>query len=188
MAEVLIIGGGVAGLEAALTLARSGVRSIMVEKNTALGGQARHYNCKAVDGICQACGACLALQKAEEALKEDYIRILPGAEITGVEKDHGSYSVAVRYKEQLLYPTVAGIVVAVGLSLWPAEKRGEFGYTRLPGVITSLDLEIILQQTPEALGLAPRIAFIQCVGSRDTVREFPTVPGYAAFMYPGWLT
>ena len=98
MAEVLIIGGGVAGLEAALTLARSGVRSIIVEKNTALGGQARHYNCKAVDGVCQACGACLALQKAEEALKDDYIRILVGAEIAGLENDHGSYTVAIRYK------------------------------------------------------------------------------------------
>ena len=130
-----------------------------------------------------ACGACLALQKAEEALKEDYIRILPSGN-NWCRKDHGSYSVAVRYKEQLLYPTVAGIVVAVGLSLWPAEKRGEFGYTRLPGVITSLDLEIILQQTPEALGLAPRIAFIQCVGSRDTVRGVPYCSRVCCFYVP----
>jgi len=60
---------------------------------------------------------------------------------------HGSYTVAIRYKEQLLNQTVTGIVVAVGLSLWPTEKRGEFGYTQLPGVVTSLDLEIILQQS-----------------------------------------
>ena len=78
--------------------------------------------------------------------------------------------------------TVTGIVVAVGLSLWPTEKRGEFGYTRCP-VVTSLDLEIILQQSPKhwsgtAGGFRPVCWFTRfCPG-------FPTVLGYAVLCTP----
>ncbi|UCH23448.1 MAG: CoB--CoM heterodisulfide reductase iron-sulfur subunit A family protein [Deltaproteobacteria bacterium] len=62
--KVLIIGGGVAGLSAALGLARLGLEVQIVEKKSFLGGHAIRFSCKATDR-CVKCGAC----RVEETLK-----------------------------------------------------------------------------------------------------------------------
>lgn len=64
------------------------------------------------------------------------------------------------------------VVLATGFAPFPAERKGQFGYGRLPGVITTMDLERGLwQHGPEYLShLMPgsrRVAFVHCVGSRD---------------------
>lgn len=64
------------------------------------------------------------------------------------------------------------VVLATGFAPFPAERKGQFGYGRLPGVITTMDLERGLwQHGPDYLShLMPgsrRVAFVHCVGSRD---------------------
>ncbi len=60
--HVLVIGGGVAGLTTAHALARDGVKTTLIEKESFLGGHAIQYACKATDQ-CVKCGACLAETK-----------------------------------------------------------------------------------------------------------------------------
>lgn len=64
------------------------------------------------------------------------------------------------------------VVLATGFEQFPASRKGQFGYGRLPGVITTMDLERGLwQHGLEYLSrLMPgsrRVAFVHCVGSRD---------------------
>ena len=64
------------------------------------------------------------------------------------------------------------VVLATGFEPYPAARKGQLGYGRLPGVITTMDLEKGLwQHGPEYLSrLMPgsrRVAFVHCVGSRD---------------------
>lgn len=167
MAEVLVIGGGVAGMEAALTLVRKGIKSIIVEKGSTLGGQAARYNCKSLDGVCQACGACLALQKSREVAGEEMIQVFLSTTVIEVKQVPTGYAVVLSTGGVNSRVEVRGIIVAAGLSTFPSEARGEFGYLRLPGVVTALDLEAILRECPEALGVSPHVAFIQCLGSRE---------------------
>jgi len=71
---------------------------------------------------------------------------------------------------------VGAIILAPGFTTFPAELKAEYGYRRYPNVITSLDFERILSASGPyeghikrpSDGKAPKkIAWIQCVGSRD---------------------
>lgn len=57
LTDVFLLGGGIAGLQAALELSRMGLRSVVAEKAPFLGGHVASLSCKATDR-CQRCGAC----------------------------------------------------------------------------------------------------------------------------------
>ncbi len=70
---------------------------------------------------------------------------------------------------------VGSVLVAVGFQEFDARKLGAYGYGRLPNVVTSLELERMLNASgvtrghvvrPSDLKTPRRIAFIQCVGAR----------------------
>jgi heterodisulfide reductase subunit A-like polyferredoxin len=71
---------------------------------------------------------------------------------------------------------VGSIVVATGFDPFDAKLKGEYGYGRMPNVVTSLEFERILSASGPFQGQVKRpsdgkhpvkIAWIQCVGSRD---------------------
>ena len=71
---------------------------------------------------------------------------------------------------------IGAVILAPGIELYDAEKKGEYGYRRFPNVISGMDYERILSasgpygghiQRPSDGAEPKRIAFIQCVGSRD---------------------
>jgi len=77
-------------------------------------------------------------------------------------------------KEKVI--TVGALVLTPGYDLYDAEKKGEYGYRRFPNVLSSMDYERILSasgpfkgyiQRPSDGAEPKKIAFIQCVGSRD---------------------
>ncbi|MDH5714864.1 MAG: FAD-dependent oxidoreductase [Candidatus Aminicenantes bacterium] len=83
--------------------------------------------------------------------------------------------------EQLEELSVGAIILAPGYRLFPAEEAQEFGYGRFPNVVSSLQFERILSASGPYMGkvLRPsdqekpkKIAFIQCVGSRDVERNY----------------
>ena len=66
--------------------------------------------------------------------------------------------------------TVDTVVVATGFDIFDAHRKAVYGYGRFENVITSLELERMIVHSAEGNPLRPmgkRIAFIQCVGSRD---------------------
>ncbi|MFQ6035950.1 MAG: FAD-dependent oxidoreductase, partial [Sedimentisphaerales bacterium] len=77
-------------------------------------------------------------------------------------------------KQKLL--NVGAVILAPGYKLYDAEQKGEYGYRRFANVISGLDYERILSASGPFSGSIrrlsdgaepKRIAFIQCVGSRD---------------------
>jgi heterodisulfide reductase subunit A-like polyferredoxin len=100
--------------------------------------------------VCSWCGLCEKVCEAEAILYND------------------------KPKERSL--GVGAIILAPGFDLYDAEKKAEYGYRRFPNVLSGMDYERILSasgpysghiQRPSD-GVAPKkIAFIQCVGSRD---------------------
>ncbi|KPJ54208.1 hypothetical protein AMJ39_01245 [candidate division TA06 bacterium DG_24] len=72
---------------------------------------------------------------------------------------------------------VGAIVVATGLDLFDPSQLVEYGYGRIPNVITGLEYERLINATGPTQGhllrpsdgkLAERVGYVQCVGSRDT--------------------
>jgi len=89
-------------------------------------------------------------------------------------------------KEEIIEIEVGVIIVAVGYDLYIPTDNPLYGYGRYPNVITTMELErIILAAGPTggkllrpSDGKKPhRIAFIQCVGSRD-VNKYPYCSGF----------
>ena len=79
-------------------------------------------------------------------------------------------------KERIVDLKVGSIILALGFEEFRPEELGELGYGRYPNVVTSIEFERILSASGPYAGLLVRpsdgeiprrIAFIQCVGSRD---------------------
>jgi len=193
--HVLVIGGGAAGISAALGLASLGHPVSLVEKETQLGGQAFAYGCKATEE-CLLCGVCLLHDALREVKEEERIEVLTGANVEKIEGELGRFTVQVVVRQvhdstelAEAHPESApadrgadgagerrelragAVVLAVGFEPFEASLKGEFGYGRYPHVITALDAERILKDKGKILkaggGEPRRVAFIQCVGSRD---------------------
>ena len=78
--------------------------------------------------------------------------------------------------EEIIEVEVGAIIVATGYDLYPKEKIGEYGYGRYEDVIDSLQFERLISSTGPTGGelrrpsdgkVPKKIAFVQCVGSRD---------------------
>jgi len=84
--QVLIIGGGIAGLSAAWELARLKVDVLILEKTSFLGGHAIQFCCKATDE-CEKCGACAVENKLKEVLQEPRIKVYLKSELKEVTRN-----------------------------------------------------------------------------------------------------
>jgi len=84
--NVMVIGGGIAGLATALTLSDLGIRVDLVEKSDFLGGHAIRFACKATDQ-CVKCGACMVEEKLGQAVADPSIRLLTGCRIENIERN-----------------------------------------------------------------------------------------------------
>ena len=98
-----------------------------------------------------------------ERIKSERIRCFLGQEVRQIAPD----GVTLRSKERILGEAV---VVATGFSLFDAHRKQEYGYGLYNNVITSVDLERMMNSGKVMLadGSEPqRIAILHCVGSRD---------------------
>lgn len=168
--NVLVIGGGVAGLTAAHELAKLGIKVELVEKNSFLGGHAVQFTCKATES-CAKCGACMAEEKLHNVITSGNIRTLTDSKISKISKTiRFNYDIQ---SDQTVHSSSAdAVIVATGFDTFDPSKK-PYGYGVFQNVVTNLDLERMLRKSGNAVkpsdGIPPdKIAFIQCVGSRDS--------------------
>jgi len=100
--HVTIIGGGVAGLSAALQLAKFDVQVDVVEQNAFLGGHAIRLACKATER-CVKCGACMVEEKLHQAQQMPGIRLLTETQLNQINKDQ-RFSLALTRAPQWIDP------------------------------------------------------------------------------------
>jgi heterodisulfide reductase subunit A len=252
--NVLIVGGGITGIEAALQIADSGKKVYLVEKEPTIGGYMARFD-KTFPTL--DCAACILTPKMVNVAQHPNIELLSYSDVTGfsgyvgnftarirrrpryveeekcngcglctekcpisvpsefecglgkrkaiyrpfpqavpnipvIDREHclfftkGICKVCVKFcprgainfdqKEEFVDLEVGAAILATGFDLFDASKVKQYGYGRLPNVITSLEFErfshasgptggkILLKngQTPAS------IAILHCIGSRDT--------------------
>ena len=93
--SVLVIGGGIAGVQAALDLAEAGAKVILVEKGPSIGGKmaALDKNFPTLD-----CSVCIEAPKLSEVGEHPNIEILNNAEVVKVEGEAGDFQITVRQR------------------------------------------------------------------------------------------
>ena len=255
MDEVAVIGGGIAGIQAALEIADHGIRVHLIEREPSIGGHmaqldktfptndcsmcilspkmndvARHprivlHTCTEITsvegepgnyrlaltaqprfidtGLCNGCGECVLICPVEvynrfdagigvrKAIYKPHSQAVPDLVIK--DADHCiecglCYDVcdldAIRKeeKERTFGIEVASIVIATGYSVFDARKKGGLGYLTVPDVVTSLELERMINASGPTGGKVVRLStgkvpesvvFVQCVGSRDVSIDRP---------------
>lgn len=94
---VLVLGGGIAGLGAASSLAAAGVQVVLVEKEPLLGGQAAGFGCKATDD-CTRCGVCLVQQKMREVVTSPMVEVHPQTVLQDIWGNPGRFTVELEHR------------------------------------------------------------------------------------------
>ncbi len=183
----MILGGGVAGLSAAVELSRRGLASTIVEHEPRPGGRAGEFCCKAVDA-CARCGACRLGDLLAEVAARPEITLHTAALVAGAAQENGRWSVDLAPSPageagpgpgaplaERCSLTAGAVILAVGGQVFDPAMKSRFGHGRVPGVHSALELEAMLAQGaigPKALSPG-KVAFIQCVGSRDAAGGRP---------------
>ncbi|MHC4549254.1 MAG: CoB--CoM heterodisulfide reductase iron-sulfur subunit A family protein [Planctomycetota bacterium] len=156
----LVLGGGIAGLTAALKLARLGLHVHLVEKEGRLGGR--------LPGLFRLCPtdvdpAAVIEPVIREVETHPRITVHLKATVTDVGGYVGRFRVALGAREI----EVGTIIVATGAEVW--RPTGRYGYGTFPNVLTQLELERRLKEAPVAVSDA---VLINCVGARIPERPY----------------
>ncbi len=162
--SVMVVGGGLTGLTAALEAARAGYPVVLVEKEDQLGGYAgkMYKQVPLKPPFNELEENCIpALVKAVE---EAGVKIYKSATVETTAGAPGMFDVTINQAGGTAEERVGAIVLASGARPYEADKLGHLGYGKFENVITQAQFEELA-----ATGKleADKVAFIQCAGSRD---------------------
>lgn len=161
--EVVVIGGGTAGMEAAGQLARNGYKVSLIEKEKEPGGHLSNWYHLFPD---RRPGSEVLIH-LKKNLENKNITLLSGTGINSIDRIKNNFSVKTDRGNEI---HADAVVVATGFDLFRSEKKEEYGYGIYDNVITSADLEKKFGSGDlrTTLGINPRkVGIIHCVGSRD---------------------
>ena len=160
----LVIGGGVAGMIAALNLAKQGYDIFIVEKSENLGRFANNiYQTVENDDVQK-----LLNELIRKINEQDLIRVYFDAEINSINGYIGNFITEITHgKEKQNVSFEHGIIiVATGANEYEP-KSNEFLFGQDENVITQSTLEQILFTNEEKIKKLKSIVMVQCVGSRN---------------------
>ncbi len=164
----LVVGGGVAGMEAALGVADQGSEVVLVEKSTELGGVANLLNAT-WQGEPIAPYLADTIQRVKNHPR---IRLLTGTRVKRTTGSIGNFSttlVSVNGDPTETVVAHGATILATGGSEY---KPDLYLYGSHPDVLTHLDMDTAVASSDKRLLMARSVAFIQCVGSRDDKRPY----------------
>jgi quinone-modifying oxidoreductase, subunit QmoB len=167
---ILVVGGGMTGMTAALEGANAGYEVVLVEREAALGGfvaglkkrfpTVPPYTEPTTDGV-------TAL--AQSVTYNPKIRLLTSAKILRTAGQPGAFDVTVATPSGEVNTRVGAIVMATGWKPYDPTKLSHLGYG-LPGVVTNVELELMAAKgsilRPDGRPVSS-VLFVQCAGSRD---------------------
>ena len=201
--RALVVGGGIAGLTAALDIADAGYPVVLVERAERLGGKmAQLASLYLVPGEERDPGAWehLLQTRIDAVRNHPRIEVHTHAELASFEGHVGSFGVEIAQRPlapvepapmqsiggrqgteggRVLSHEVGAVVLATGYDLYAQANLPEYGGGRYADVVDSLKFEALLQAAPGPIhrpsdGAVPKeVVWIQCAGSRAPERHRP---------------
>lgn len=163
--DILVVGGGITGITAALNGARTGYKVHLIEKEEKLGGwlnklykqipsSAPYNQLKEIE----------LKEKIAELESNELIKVHTSTTIKEISGQPGQFQVSLLNGSAEII-TVGSVVTATGWQPYDANKLPHLGYGR-PNVLTNVEFEELVKNNPNQ-ELPKNILFIQCAGSRD---------------------
>ena len=161
----LVVGGGVAGMTAALSIAEQGHDVHLVEKEAELGGMARRLH-TTLDGLDVA---AFLQHRIRQVYRHPRIHVLTGAAIQAADGFVGNFVTRVVADGRETTIRHGATIIAIGAV---EHRPTEYLYGQSDRVLTQLELESeIARRTPRLAG-AEQVVMIQCVGCRQPDRNY----------------
>jgi heterodisulfide reductase subunit A len=160
----LVIGGGIAGMTAALNLADQGFHVDLVEKETELGGNLLTiHKLFPTNKDANELITPLIRQVNEHTNITAYL----SAKVKAVAGFIGNYDVTLDHEGEETKLKAGTIIIAIGAEEF--KPIGQYGYGEMTGVLTQLELE---KQMKEGSVDGQNIVMINCAGSRTVGRSY----------------
>jgi heterodisulfide reductase subunit A len=163
--NALVVGGGIAGMTCALSIANQGHEVHLVEKNENLGGMALkiHHTLEGLD----------VQSYLRDLIKNVYrhpsIHVYTGAAITDAAGYVGNFVTKIKSERGLTEIKHGAAVIATGAEVY---KPTEYLYGQDERVMTHLELEERIHNKDEKILNAANLVMIQCVGCRNAERNY----------------
>jgi len=161
--SALVIGGGLAGMTAALSIAAQGFAVTLIERQDRLGGNLRHI----YTGLEGSDPQALLEDTIRRVSEEPRITVLLESEVVEIKGYVGQFQSTIENRQQARWEVHHGVVIVAtgGQEIRPRS----YSYGELEQVVTQRELEERIQgdfrqnpaNTPES------VVMVQCVGSRD---------------------
>ena len=162
--SILVVGGGITGLSAALHAAEAGRDVILVEKEAELGGAAR-TSVHRKDGVL----ATEIGKRIDELRAHPRIDVHCSTRVASISGQPGRFEVTLSNGAESRHQAGA-VIMATGWKPYDPSKLAKLGYG-LPDVLTSAEFDQLAASgaiTCKATGKEPKsILFVQCAGSRS---------------------
>ncbi len=161
--HVVVIGGGVAGMEAAGRLAKCGIDVSVIEKEERTGGHLiswfRLFPDRRDSGEVKT--------YLDDLTKSNKIKLFTGSTVNEFIRNRNHFQVITNKGNEM---KADAVIVATGFDLFNSSRKEEYGYGIYDNVITSADLEKMFRNGKIAMAdgsLPESIGMVHCVGSRD---------------------
>jgi heterodisulfide reductase subunit A len=165
--RALVVGGGIAGLTAALDIAEAGYPVVLVERSDRLGGKMARLSSLYLD-LDESDG--LLQERVEAVTHHPLIEVHTNAEVTAFDGYVGNFAVEIGAS---CYD-IGAVVLATGFDLYPQANLPEYGGGQYADVVDSLQFEEMLKsgvRRPSDGRIPREIVWVQCAGSRSPERH-----------------
>lgn len=159
--DVLVVGGGVSGMTAALELADQGSKVYLAEKTTELGGVAKSLKKTLEGGDVQQYLSGLV----EETTAHENIEVITGALLVDHAGMPGMFKTGMQVGRQLFYRQIEHGITIIATGAKP-NRPSEYLLDECDQVATQLEIHKIIHEQPEKVKGWDNVVMIQCVGSR----------------------
>jgi len=179
---ILVIGGGVAGLTAALEAANAGYDVVLVEKEKELGGfvakmkghcEVKHPFKNIVPPIVD--------ELISQVESNEKIKVYKKATIASISGMPGLFKVKINVDGKEEEVKIGAIVLAAGFKPYDASKLDSLGYGNIKNVVTNVQFEEMAKEgkfiRPSDGAPIKSVLFILCAGQRDE-NHLPYCSGY----------
>jgi quinone-modifying oxidoreductase subunit QmoB len=173
--DILVVGGGITGMTAALEAANAGYKVVLVEKETQLGGFANKLYKKIPAR--KFTDPVIVDTEIDKVIKEveshSNIKVYKSSKIEKTAGQPGLYDVTISSNGSSETVKIGAIVMATGWKPYDATKLDYLGYGKFKDVVTNIEFEDIAKKgngrilRPSDGKEAKKVAFIQCAGSRN---------------------
>lgn len=165
-----VIGAGISGMKAALSIAGRGIEVSLIERECELGGRLREFGTVFPHG---EDAASLREELVRRVREENRITVHMASEVNAIDGYVGNFDISLMGRDGSIKSLKAGVLIlATGFSHY-APSRGEYGYGERDNIFTMPEFLKMLRRQPDRGALIHKgreiksIAFIHCVGSRQ---------------------